>query len=237
MLLAYTQGGSFAHVYQRALHDELDVIAGAARNPERQRHYHFDTLRRGEADLAIGNMKVVNLLIEAGHTGALHTVGIVPREVALLDTLDHALAPWRVQARVKGLALTLEGAFDERVRARCDSVRLGRVVQNLVGNAVKFTGQGGVRVRAAVAGDGAAARLEIEVIDSGPGVPQAEQARLFDAFAQGDAGRRAGQGAGLGLSIVARIVELTGGSVFVVLLPIELLPTRAGPVAAAADAA
>jgi two-component system sensor histidine kinase TorS len=153
-----------------------------------------------------------------------------------------------VQADIKGLALVLDCAFDDTLRADCDGLRLGQVIQNLVGNAVKFTAQGSVELRAAVRDGPDGDRLEIEVIDSGPGVPAPEQQHLFSAFTQGDAGRRAGQGAGLGLSIAARIVELMGGSlrlaassdsgsVFAVAVPIELLPPARGEVAARADAA
>jgi len=78
--------------------------------------------------------------------------------------------------------------------------------------------------------------LRIAVADSGPGIGQADRERLFSAFAQGAAGRQAGRGAGLGLSISARIVEAMGGAIaleatsaagstFVVTLPVELLGT------------
>lgn len=173
---------------------------------------------------------------------------IQPRPTVLLDAIERAIAPWRVQADIKGLTLMLHCAFDDGVRANCDAIRLGQVIQNLVGNAVKFTADGAVELRAAVdAGPRGGHQLVIEVIDSGPGVPAAERERLFSAFTQGDAGRRAGQGAGLGLSIAARIVELmggtlrlaassAGGSVFVVSVPIELLPAALDTVAARADA-
>ncbi|MBX3607355.1 MAG: transporter substrate-binding domain-containing protein [Piscinibacter sp.] len=174
---------------------------------------------------------------------------IQPRPVLLLDAIEGAIAPWRVQADLKGLALVLDCRFDPAVRANCDAIRLGQVIQNLVGNAVKFTARGRVELRAMLQpGDGGTHRLRLEVADSGPGVPEAEQAHLFAAFAQGDAGRRAGQGAGLGLSIATRIVELMGGtlrlasssaagSVFAAELPIELLPAAPQVLAAPAAAA
>jgi two-component system OmpR family sensor kinase len=94
-----------------------------------------------------------------------------------------------------------------------DEVRLRQVVDNLVGNALTHTPPGtpvSVSVRATC--DGAAVRLE--VADRGPGIPVAEQARVFERFHRLDASRsRATGGAGLGLSIVAAIAAAHGGTV------------------------
>lgn len=163
-----------------------------------------------------------------------------PRPVPLLDAIERALAPWRVQADLKGLALSLSTSFDPAQQVRCDAIRLGQVIQNLVGNAVKFSARGKVELRAEIVPAPAGPRLQLRVADSGPGVAPDEQQRLFVAFAQGDAGRRTGEGAGLGLSIASRIVEMMGGTirlesssaqgaVFAVDLPIELLGAPADP--------
>jgi two-component system, NarL family, sensor histidine kinase EvgS len=177
--------------------------------------------------------------------------------VVLVELLDSALAPWRVQAELKGLGLHTVHDFWLPSRVECDAVRLTQVVQNLVGNAVKFSPQGTVTVttrlhemdepgepddRPAPAGTvqkptgaGHYKLLWIEVTDTGPGVPAAEQGRLFKAFQQGSAGRRERRGAGLGLSISARIVQAAGGTVvlsqssaqgssFVIRMPVALAP-------------
>ncbi len=171
--------------------------------------------------------------------------------VMLVELLDSALAPWRVQAELKGLALHTVHDFWLPTRIECDAVRLTQVLQNLVGNAVKFTTQGSVTISTRLHDlDDAAAKaigtqkpaavgsyklLVMEVADTGPGVPAAEQAKLFKPFQQGSAGRRERRGAGLGLSISARIVQAAGGTVvlsqssaagssFAIRIPVAMTP-------------
>ena len=93
-------------------------------------------------------------------------------------------------------------------------MRIRQILLNLVGNAVKFTLQGGVRVKLAVEGGGEAQRLHVEVRDTGVGIPAEAQARLFERFQQADASttRRFG-GLGLGLAVTRTLVEAMGGRI------------------------
>ena len=128
-----------------------------------------------------------------------------PRSV--VDGVIHLLKP-----QADGKALTLTGQCAPGIGwVRSDPVRLRQALFNLIGNAVKFTEQGGVTVRC---GPGAPGRLRFEVEDTGIGIPAAFQARVFERFDQGDASttRRFG-GSGLGLSITRRLAELMGGEV------------------------
>jgi signal transduction histidine kinase len=165
-------------------------------------------------------------------------IDLQPAPVVLVEAIEQAVAPWRVQAGLKGLDLQLRLDVDASLRVLCDAVRLGQVLQNLVGNAVKFTAEGRVDVEAAATAlDTAEPSLCITVRDTGPGIPEAERATLFRPFSQGESGRQAGGGAGLGLAIVARIVEAMqgtvavegpagAGSVFVLRLPLVLFPAQ-----------
>jgi two-component system, OmpR family, phosphate regulon sensor histidine kinase PhoR len=92
-----------------------------------------------------------------------------------------------------------------------DRARLVQVIDNLIANAVKFTGEGGqVQVSAATAGR----EWRIDVQDSGIGVPPDEIGRLFDRFFRASNATAAGRpGSGLGLSIVKEVAELHGGRV------------------------
>ena len=98
-----------------------------------------------------------------------------------------------------------------------DAHRVRQMVSNLVGNAIKFTAQGAVRMEAReLAGDDdtaqGGAEVEFAVVDSGIGIPQAQQAQLFQPFSQADSSttRKFG-GTGLGLSIVRSLAKLMGG--------------------------
>jgi len=115
----------------------------------------------------------------------------------------------------KGLTLAVHLAPGEWA-LHGDARRLQQVLDHLVGNAVKFTDRGEVEVRVARR-DGAAAgmvALEIEVADSGNGIPVAQQASLFEPFTQADGSttRRQG-GAGLGLAVARRLVARMGGEI------------------------
>jgi two-component system, NtrC family, sensor kinase len=93
--------------------------------------------------------------------------------------------------------------------ARGDDRRLTQVLLNLVGNAIKFTDAGEIAVKAA-ASNGA---YTISVRDTGPGIAEADQAKIFDEFQQADSTQtKAKGGTGLGLSIAKRIIEMHGGT-------------------------
>ena len=104
-----------------------------------------------------------------------------------------------------------------------DRVRLGQVLNNLVGNAVKFTEKGSVTVSVqALSEVGDQLRLRLEVTDTGIGIPEDAQARIFDSFEQADTSttRRYG-GTGLGLAITKHLVDQMGGHIGVVSHPGE----------------
>ena len=97
-------------------------------------------------------------------------------------------------------------------RAMGDERRITQVLLNLVGNAIKFTDVGEVRVEV-TASDGA---FQISVVDTGPGIAEADQKRIFEEFQQADSSNtREKGGTGLGLSIAKRIIELHGGRIWV----------------------
>jgi two-component system sensor histidine kinase/response regulator len=102
-----------------------------------------------------------------------------------------------------------------RLLLRGDPLRLGQILFNLVGNAIKFTRQGGITLRARLVGETAdAVQVRFEVSDTGIGIDPEAQARLFQSFEQADNSmtRKYG-GTGLGLAISRRLVELMGGAI------------------------
>lgn len=119
------------------------------------------------------------------------------------------------QARSKGLTLSTHASADVPQSMQGDPLRLGQVLLNLGGNAVKFTESGRIDIRLSTAQDkNHRAVLRAEVEDSGIGIDVDAQARLFKPFQQADNSttRRFG-GTGLGLAISRRIVELMGGCI------------------------
>lgn len=113
-------------------------------------------------------------------------------------------------AQSKGLRLDFE-AVEPPLWIRTDRVKLGRVLGNLIENAVKFTAAGEVQVSVRTRGSGA---VEIRVRDTGPGIPEEHQARIFDEFFQlRNPERDRAKGRGLGLAICKRLVDAMGAEI------------------------
>ena len=131
---------------------------------------------------------------------------------SLVDSLVALLEP---QAAKKGVALRSDVSPDVPRRLVGDPLRLRQVLTNLVGNALKFTDEGEIRIEVARAHSSDQARpitVRFAVVDSGIGIPEADLARIFEAFTQvdGSATRRVG-GTGLGLAISSQLVRRMGG--------------------------
>lgn len=134
-----------------------------------------------------------------------------PAPVDMADLLAEIGDLWRSQAELKGLELTTPDAAD-RHTVMVDPVRLKQVMNNLVGNALKFTETGGVAVTcASAATEEGEVAFTIEVADTGVGVTPEQLDRIFTPFAKTD--EHSG-GAGLGLAICRRIVHAMGGELF-----------------------
>jgi PAS domain S-box-containing protein len=137
----------------------------------------------------------------------------------------------QIRAREKGLQLLLDqsSAFPRFIKG--DEARLRQVLINLIGNAVKFTAQGGISVRLNTK-ENSVSHLLIEIEDTGKGISPEDQQRIFEPFIQvGD--DHVNQGSGLGLSITRQFIQLMGGtlsvkstlgmgSVFQVDLPLQM---------------
>jgi signal transduction histidine kinase/ActR/RegA family two-component response regulator len=180
-----------------------------------QRDYADTARLSGEALLGLVNNVLDLAKIEAGRI----EIEAAPFE---LETLIEAVAaPFRDAALDRGLSIAVLVPSGVPRLLVGDPHRLRQVLTNLVGNAVKFTEQGRVAVRVAVdQEDDRDIVLAFTVEDTGPGIPESEQARIFDAFAQADASttRRHG-GTGLGLAICRHLCELMGGHISVHSIP------------------
>ena len=146
------------------------------------------------------------------------------RTVFSIDAaLQHLGDLCAIKARERGIELLFDLSADVPDRLIGDPLRLGQVLLNLVGNAVKFTEQGEVTVTVTLAEKrDHDVLLRFAVRDTGIGMSEEQQARLFSAFSQADSSttRKYG-GTGLGLSICKRIVDLLGGQISVTSTPGE----------------
>ena len=120
----------------------------------------------------------------------------------------------RARALGKGLTFTIESAGPIPRVIRTDPTRLRQILINLVGNAIKFTDAGGVRLTLQLLNEADEPRLAFEVSDTGIGLTPEHMTRLFQPFSQADnsTNRRFG-GTGLGLTISQRLAEMLGGSI------------------------
>lgn len=137
------------------------------------------------------------------------------KPVVLRELLEEVAALMQVRAEAKNLPLILDLQPPLPVTITSDPLRLRQILINLLGNAIKFTEAGEVRLRVRLTEPSAGShQLRIGVIDTGIGITPEQMARLFQPFSQGDSSttRKYG-GTGLGLTISRRLAQLLGGDV------------------------
>jgi PAS domain S-box-containing protein len=188
----------------------LDLALDTELPPE-QRHYVERA--RASADLLL---RVINDILDFSKIEA-GRLDLEPAAFSLRESLGELIKGFGPRAHRKGLELALHVRPDTPDGLVGDALRLGQVLTNLVGNALKFTDRGEVLLEAGVesVSEGQVC-LHFAVSDTGPGIPPDKQQLIFAAFAQADSSiaRRFG-GTGLGLAISARLVELMGGRIWV----------------------
>ena len=157
-------------------------------------------------------MRLLNDILDISKIEAGQIV-VTTERLRLPDLVDECVTLMSANAEQKGLVLAARidpGVPEEIV---CDSLRLRQILLNLIGNAVKFTAAGGVRVDIEMRGDAASRMLTIAVCDTGIGIAAPHIEAIFRPFEQADGSvaRRFG-GTGLGLSISRQLAELLGGT-------------------------
>ncbi len=176
---------------------------------EEQRSFTNTIQQCGEAQLSLINDVLECSKIEAGK------LELEQLDFHLRTTVEDVLSQFAERAQRKGLEITglVHAAVPNALRG--DPGRLRQVLTNFVGNAIKFTERGEVTLQAFLESDTASGvTIKFEVTDSGIGISEEVQARLFQAFTQADSSttRKYG-GTGLGLAISKQLVELMGGTV------------------------
>jgi signal transduction histidine kinase/ActR/RegA family two-component response regulator len=175
---------------------------------EQQRAY-FETIERSADALLLIIDDILDFTkIEAGR------LKLGKSAFRLRDSLSSIEALFSEPASQKGLALTfaVDKAIPELIVG--DAGRIRQILLNLIGNAVKFTDAGDIRVKAGISEGGGGPQVRFTVTDTGPGIHPDDQARIFGEFYQADVSlTRAHGGTGLGLAITEQLVQLMGGRI------------------------
>lgn len=213
------------------------LLAATDLTPEQSNY--LEGIRQAGTDLA----QLVEDLLDFS-TLAAGRFHFRPDRATIRVLIENVVEMLSSRAHAKGIeiAATIEPALPEELAF--DPARFRQVLFNVIGNAVKFTEQGGVLVRVGRTDDGVTVRVE----DTGPGMNAAELTRVFGEFEQGDLSRAREGGVGLGLAISARIMaEARGaisvesepgrGTTFIIRLPVALAGSgmRSGRELASAD--
>lgn len=174
----------------------------------RQRTFALAVQRSGEHLMSLVNDVLDLARAESGRL----ELELLPTDPAVLtrDTVDLA----RPLARERGLSMTVEFPGELPALVQADQVKLRQILTNLVGNAIKFTEVGGVRVAVFAVTDADGLQVCWEVSDTGPGLSSADIQRVFEPFVQArQAAAQDAGGTGLGLAIVRELVHFMGGEV------------------------
>lgn len=198
---------SMSHEIRTPMNGVIGVAQLLAESPlsDTQRRHVQTISRSGELLLAVINDVLDFSKVEAGKlTIAREPVAIRPLVAEVCDALS-------ATARAKGLELREAVEPDVPQGVLGDDLRLRQILLNLLGNAIKFTARGSVHVNVRKVHE--AERLRFEVVDTGVGIADGDQATLFDAFTQVESFQtRKHGGTGLGLAICKRFVTLMNGT-------------------------
>ena len=187
-----------------------ELLLDTETTPE-QRDYLNMVRHSAEALLTVVNDILDFSKIEAGK------LDLDQVDFPLAEALDQMMKTFSLSAAEKGLELACEVVAEIPAMVVGDPTRLRQIVNNLVGNALKFTEQGEIVVKVALESrQEDSLTLHFTVRDTGIGIPPAQQQKIFDAFSQADGSttRKYG-GTGLGLTVSMRLVKMMGGNIWV----------------------
>lgn len=180
-------------------------------------------------------LQLVNDLLDLSRI-ASNSVELEPALLEVSELSSEVIELMTPLATQNGLTIAAQTGIPAGARIHGDRSRIKQILLNLLGNAIKFTEQGGVTLTVEETDGG----IAFAVTDTGPGMPEDKLKTIFDRFAQLKHERAGIQGAGLGLAITRGLVDLMGGeidvqselgkgSVFTARLPLPLLPPENDP--------
>jgi PAS domain S-box-containing protein len=188
-----------------------DILRRGYETNEEERREYLDTIHASGQHL----LELINDILDLSkiESGRMQ---IEQTRFSPHQAVSDVLKVLRVKATQKGIGLDYAWAGPVPETILNDPTRLKQIVTNIVGNAIKFTEKGSVRVVMRHAEDGAASRLAIDITDTGIGIRAESLGQLFQPFTQADTSitRRFG-GTGLGLAISRQLAEAMGGELMV----------------------
>ncbi|WP_162141295.1 PAS domain S-box protein [Paucidesulfovibrio longus] len=187
-----------------------DMVLGAGLQPQQAEYV------KGIKEASRSLLEIINDILDFSKIEA-RKMEIALEPFQLRERLEIVVGTFRLAAMEKSLELRSVVPDDLPDGYMGDACRIGQVLSNLVGNAVKFTEEGFVEMRVRMLERTEdSARLEFSVTDTGIGISEADQGRLFDVFSQLEPSlSKRHRGTGLGLAISKRLVEMMGGEIFV----------------------
>lgn len=196
----------FLAVMSHEIRTPLNGVLGVAALMDRE--LTQDSLRPHVRTILDSGQSLLRLLTDALDMSRAESglMTFEPAPVRLAAVAQDLLALWSPRAEEKALALSVTCEAEDAHWVVADEMRLKQLLNNLIGNAIKFTPTGRVAVVIESRLDGDNARVSVTVEDSGPGIDEETARLVFEPFNTGRAGR-AGAGAGLGLAICRQIVE------------------------------
>nr|CRH05261.1 putative Histidine kinase with HisKA domain, HATPase c domain and response regulator receiver domain [Candidatus Magnetococcus massalia] len=207
---------SFLANMSHELRTPLNAILGFSRLmrrdksiPEEQHENLRIVLRSGEHLLALINDVLDMSKIEAGRMSADDEV------IDLHESLRDICEMMRVRAEEKGLRFLIELENNLPTSVHTDAGKLRQILINIIGNAIKFTQEGGVSLRAKAVWVDEQVQIHFEVEDTGRGIAPQDMEQIFSPFVQVGRGSGTAEGTGLGLPITREFIQLLGGDIHV----------------------
>ncbi len=200
-----------SHEIRSPMNGVFGMADALSRTPLDEKQTRYLSVLRDACDTMLS---IANQLLEKGKLDSGQTT-LVPVDFDIATFMANQVAEFSEQAKKRGLTLELDTKILIDSRIRFDKMRLAQVIGNLISNAIRYTDEGCVVVRAILQmGHEGQRRLVLSVEDSGIGIAPDKHNQIFEAFSSADPVQSASRGGtGLGLSVVHDLVALMGGTI------------------------